>query len=108
MQFSDLIFTEHGGRYGSSKGLRVRGGYWVSKDLVDLMWLHASKALPNLDWSKRQTAVTIFDDSKKWLSYAFGARLALGRCLKYFADHDMLPIRVANEAKKGPRKYVRK
>ena len=106
MQFSDINFTERGGRYGSSKGLRI-GGYWVSKDLVELMWQRAPQVLPNLDWSKPHTVVTIFGDSNGWHSYNFGQRIALGRCLKYFADHDMLPIRVANPGKGGTRKYVR-
>ncbi len=107
MQFSDIIFTKHGGRYGSSKGLHIRGR-WVTKDLVDLMWLYAPQVIPTLDWSKPHSVVTIFGDREEWLSYPVGARIALGRCLKYFADHDMLPIRLANEGKKGPRKYVLK
>lgn len=107
MQFNDINFTEGDGRYGSSRGLRIRG-YWVSKDLFDLMWQSASSTMPNLDWSKPQTVVTLFGDQEEWISYPFGARIALGRCLKYFVDHDVLPIRLANEGKKGTRKYVRK
>ena len=40
-------------------------------------------------------------------SYKRGARIAFGRCLKYFAVHDMLPIREANPAKSGSRIYVK-
>ena len=107
MKYSDIKFTEHGGRYGSSKGLRI-GGYWVTKDLVDLMWLRAPQVLPNLDWSKPQTVVTIFGDLDDWRARKPGPRIALGRCLKYFADNNMLPIRVVNAGKGGTRKYVRK
>ena len=107
MQFSDINFIEHGGKYGAQKGLRI-GGYWVSKDLFDLMWLRAGQTLPKLDWSKSQTAESSFGDSEKWQSHKVGARIALGRCLKFFADQDMLPIQVKNENKKGPRKYGRK
>lgn len=107
MQFSDINFTVRSDLYGSRKGLDIRG-YWVSKDLVDLMWLRAPQVLPNLDWSKPQTVVSIFGDREEWRSYSFGARIALGRCLKYFADHEMLPIQVNNPGKKGTRKYGRK
>lgn len=106
MNFSDIEFIENGGRYGSPLGLNVRG-YWVQKCLFDLMWQRASETLPTLDFSKKQTIVTIFGDRELWVSQKFGVRIALGRCLKYFADHGLLPIRVANLNKKGTRRYVR-
>ena len=106
MQFSDIQFIEHGGRYGSSLGLNA-GGYWVAKLRFEQMWQRANATIQELNWSEPQTVVTIYGDKEDWLSYKVGARIALGRCLKHFADHDMLPIRVANPNKKGTRKYVR-
>ena len=107
MQFSDINFTVRSDLYGSRKGLDIRG-YWVSKNLVDLMWLRAQQVLPTLDWSKPQTVVSIFGDFEEWKSNSFGARIALGRCLKFYVDHDMLPIQITNKNKKGTRKYGRK
>ena len=106
MKFSDIKFTEQGGRNGSSLGLNA-GGYWVAKVRFEEMWPRAKAAMQTLNWSKPQTVVTIFGDKEDWNSHPFGARIALGRCLKYFAAHDMLPIRVANPTKKGTRKYVK-
>ena len=84
------------------------GGYWVPKRYFELMWESALKQLPILDWSKDQTAETLFGGKERWLSHKVGGRIALGRCLKYFADNEMLPIKVANPKKKGKRKYTRK
>ncbi len=108
MKFSDIKFTEHGGRYGSALGLFAPGGYFVCKRTAELMWQNANEELPKLNWSEEQTAETIFGGKNRWLSYKVGGRIALGRCLKYFADNDMLPIRVSNPKKKGKRKYRHK
>ena len=105
MKYSDINFTEHSWHYGTSLGFPVRG-YWVTKDLFDLMWRKANREIPKLDWSKQQTVVTIFGGKDEWQQLSFGQRIALGRCLKYFADQGMLPIRVANPGKKGTRKYA--
>lgn len=106
MKFSDIKFIEHSSRYGASVGVNA-GGYWVAKYLFEEMWPRAEAAMQTHDWSKPQTVVTIFGDKEAWDSHSFGARIALGRCLKYFADHEMLPIRVANPTKKGTRKYLK-
>jgi hypothetical protein len=71
------------------------------------MWFHAAESLPKLDRSRKQTAVDVFGDKACWLSYRIGVRISLGRCLKYFAHQEMLPIREANPGKKGPRRYIR-
>jgi len=107
MKYSDINFTEHNFYYGTLLGFPIRG-YWVTKDLFVLMWRKATEEIPKLDWSKQHTVVTIFGDDEEWQQLSFGQRIALGRCLKYFADQGMLPIRVANPTKKGTRKYVRK
>lgn len=106
MKFSDIKFIKDGRPHGSSIGLYL-AGHWVSKDLFDLMWIHASQSLPKVDWSRKQTSADVFGDKDLWVSHKVGRRIALGRCLKYFADRDILPIRVANPGKKGPRRYVR-
>ena len=107
MKYEDIRYYERRGTDKPGRGLHLPGGYWVQESLFCLMWRRAIETLPNIDWSKKQTVVTIFGDAELWVSQKFGVRIALGRCLKYFADHDMLPIRVANVGKKGPRKYVR-
>ena len=106
MKLADIKFTERSGRDGSSLGANA-GGYWVAKVRFEEMWSRANAAMQTLDWSKPQTGRTIFGDDEVWNSYKRGARIAFGRCLKYFAVHDMLPIREANPAKSGSRIYVK-
>ena len=108
MEFSDISFTEHGGRYGSTLGFLAPGGYFVFMRTAKLMLQRANEELPKLDWSQQQTAETIFGGKVRWLAHNVGARIALGRSLKYFADHEMLPLEVANPRKRGKRKYRHK
>jgi|JI8StandDraft_1071087.scaffolds.fasta_scaffold531964_1 hypothetical protein len=105
MEYSDIKFIKRQLRYGSTVGLYI-GGYFVSQSLVELMWSQAAESLPTLDWSRKQDVKSVFGDKELWLSHKIGARIALGRCLKFFVDHGMLPLREANRGKKGPRRYV--
>jgi hypothetical protein len=106
MQFSDIKFIERDGPNGSATGLYI-AGYWVHKYLFESMWLHAEESLPRLDWSRKQTSADVFGDRTFWLSHRIGERISLGRCLKYFVQQGMLPIREANPGRNGPRRYVR-
>jgi hypothetical protein len=107
MKYSDIKFIKHPPRYGSTVGLYI-GRYLVSQSLVELMWSQAAASLPTLDWSRKQDVKSVFGDKEFWLSHKIGARIALGRCLKFFVDHGMLPMLEANHGKKGPRRYIRK
>lgn len=106
MKLADIKFTEHDSHNGSPLGANA-GRYWVAKVRFEEMWSRANAMMQTLDWSKPQTVRTIFGDDEVWNSYKRGARIAFGRCLKYFAVHDMLPIRETNPAKTGNRKYVK-
>ena len=105
MESLNINFIKRQGCYGSSEGLNIRG-YFVSRSLVELMWAQAAKSLPTLDWSRKQDVRTVFGDKDLWLSQRIRVRIDLGRCLKYFVDQHMLPMREANPGKKGPRRYV--
>jgi hypothetical protein len=50
------------------------------------------------------TAQTLYDDPE-WSRLRFGRRIAIGRCIRLFADRKMLPIRVMNPKAKGTKKY---
>jgi len=50
------------------------------------------------------TARTLYDDPD-WSELRFGRRIAIGRCIRLFADREMLPIRVVNPKATGTKKY---
>jgi hypothetical protein len=106
MKFKDISFDERGRFANSGPGLLLPGGYWVSKKIVELAWSQVRARFSALDWKVQQTAESLLGETF-WKPRKCGQRIALGRCVKYFVDHEMLPLRVANPKKKGKRKYVR-
>ena len=106
MKFEDIDYYECI-RFGKTAIGQHLHGYWVSKSDFKLMWQYASVAMHQVDWSVPQSAETLYGKAR-WLDLKVGKRIALGRCLKYFAENDVLPVRVANPKKKGKRKYARK
>lgn len=107
MKFRDIKFDERGEAAKSSLGLLLPGGYWVSKKVFELAWSQVRTRFSALDWKVQQTAESTCGEAF-WKTHDCGVRIKLGRCVKYFADHDILPLRVANPKKKGKRKYSRK
>lgn len=108
MKFKNIKFVERNGKYGKTYGLFACGGrHWVEKRYFRLMWQTALDELPKLDWSRPKVTKSFFA-AEDWKDFKIGKKIALGRCLKFFVDHDMLPLRVANPDKKGPRRYIKK
>lgn len=105
MNFDDINFGQRGGTYKPGLGYLLPGGYWVKKKYFEVAWKNASENLHKLDWKFSQTAESLCG-KPCWLMQSFGERIALGRCIKYFVDHEMLPLRLANPGKKGKRKYL--
>lgn len=103
MKFKDIKFHNRN-ESGEPDFGRYLHGYWVPKSDFERMWRAAIVELPKLDWSKLQCAETLYG-TERWLAHKVGKRIALGRCLKFFADNNMLPIQVANRRKGGKRKY---
>lgn len=107
MKFRDIKFDERGGSAKSGLGLFLPGRYWVSKKVFEVAWSQVRARFSALDWQVQHTAESILGETF-WKPHKCGQRIALGRCVKYFVDHEMLPLRVANPTKKGKRKYARK
>lgn len=103
MKVNDINFYE---REGYGIGLHVRG-CWVGKLTFEIMWHRASISVHQVDWPELQTTESLYG-KKDWRDVEFKRRLSLGRCLRFFSDHEMLPIEIANPTKKGKRKYRRK
>lgn len=102
--FNKIKFVRHGGKYGKQLGLRMPGHYWVPREDVLFAWDNATKRIFLIDWYKKVVSKCFFDQDA-WSGFPKGKKLALGRCIKYFSTHEMLPIEVANPEKKGSRVY---
>ena len=103
--FNKIKFVRHGGKYGKQLGLWMPGHYWVPREDVLFAWDNATKRLFMLDFSQDKVVSKLFFDQDEWSALLNGKKLALGRCIKYFSTHEMLPIEVANPGKKGSRIY---
>lgn len=105
MNFDKIKYETHTGRGTTSHGLYVTGNNWVPKARFVEMWEQVQKKLPLLDWSYPKTTKSFFEPTE-WKGLKRGRRIALGRCLRYFADHQLLPIRCINPHKKGTKRYA--
>jgi hypothetical protein len=105
MKFSDIKYETRSGRRGNAHGIYIKGNNWIPKFQVIKMWEQAQKKLSLLDWSYSKTTKSFFD-SAAWKEMSRGHHIALGRCMRYFAEHQMLPLRCINQHKKGTKRYV--
>ncbi len=81
------------------------GGYWVEESCFLMVWkLFWRNA--HLINDKRKHIVSSLCGDPKWESRTRGERIKIGRCFKYFATHNVLPIVLANPGRTGPRKYL--
>jgi hypothetical protein len=106
MRIEELNFGESGRVDRPGLGIWLPGGYWAIKK-----WFETARTLiqdewASLDWTVPHSAETLCN-SEKWRAYDVRERIKLGRCIKYFVDHGMLPLKVANPKKKGKRFYQR-
>ena len=107
MDIKDISFENHISRHWDGLALLTSGRYWVPKSDVLLAWKHFSNAVLPVDDQTQVDAQMLFGEPEAvWKAMKVGKRIALGRCLKYFVDHEMLPLKVANPGKRGKKKYV--
>ena len=105
MKFEDIEFYERAGSSDHELGRHV-GRFWDPKKNYETVWNGALVEIPKLDWTPNQTVRTI-SGVQDWENKRLGYRFSLGRCLKYFVDEEMLPLRIANPGNKGTRNYGR-
>lgn len=86
MKFSDIQYENRSGRSSTTLGLYVNGNNWIPKTRVVEMWERSRLVLPQLNWSHPKTAKSFFE-FEEWKGIKRGHRIALGRCLRYFAEH---------------------
>ena len=102
-KFEDLRYVERVDKYGKTLCLPLPGGFPVFKSTAELAWCCVHKNWANIDWTKRQSAETLIGIAV-WQLQVDGAKRALGRCIRFFVKHDMLPLRlVLARTRKGTR-----
>jgi len=106
MKFNDIRFIERDTRFGKQQSLIMPGGFWVTKQTCQDAWKQVNQNWHSIDWSLKQCAETLIG-SEYWKPQICGKQLAMGRCVKFFITHDMLPrpLEIANPGKKGKRFY---
>ncbi|MBK9440752.1 MAG: hypothetical protein IPN53_05295 [Comamonadaceae bacterium] len=90
-------------KYGPCEGKRL-GWHWIFKSLFDKCWTQFQASLQTVDWTKKQTAQSLFN-APNWQSMKFGMRIAIGRVLRYFVDNGWLPLVVLNPKATGTKHY---
>jgi hypothetical protein len=113
MKFEDICYAERIGKYGKTLGLSMPGGFPVFKSTMELAWACVNKNWTNIDWSVKQTSKTMIGEEHWGAPEEKGFNQALGRCIRFFVKHDMLPLtldlartREGKPYKGGNRRYV--
>jgi hypothetical protein len=104
MKFEDIQYFQRSGDYPPSFGLYTQGGFWVEETYFVRAWKLISTACPQLRWKGEQTTETLCCDPD-WCDRPYLARMKLGRCVKYFMQHDILELIEINKGKGGKRIY---
>ena len=105
IDLSSIEFEVRDGPWGTSVG-KMLGWQWVFKDIFENALIRFDATLPTLDWSKPQTSKSLYNDPD-WPEKKLVRRFAIGRCLRFFADRELLPLRCINPRATGTKKYVR-
>ncbi len=113
MKIQDIRYSELGGKHGTKLGVRMPGGYVVFKSTLLFAYQKITTNWDKIDWRCVVTAKGIIGVENWGASEQKGRNQALGRCVKFFVAHDMLPHlleiakkRNGEDYKGGSVKYV--
>lgn len=106
MKLEDIRYIERLDKQHKVIGCYMPGNFWVYRRTMENAWKNIHQNWHNVNWKVKQSAEELIGRDY-WSQQPYGGRLALGRCVKFFITHDMLPIslKVANAGKKGKRQY---
>jgi len=80
-------------------------GRWVMKNTFLNTYAAVIKNWSNIDWYVRQTAKTMVGKAQWGAPAERGLIQAMGRCIRFFVDHDMLPELLAIARKRNGDPY---
>lgn len=104
-RFAAIKYETLNGPGGIAVGKRL-GLPWVLQWIFKKAWAHFCENIATVDWSKKQTAKSLFNDPDIWADMKHGIRQAFGRCLRYFVENGMLPLYVINPNSTGTKYYA--
>lgn len=102
--FAAIKYEKRSGPNGPMVG-KYLGRPWVFKWIFEKAWARMCAEIVTADWNKKQTTKSLYNDPDSWLDWKFGVRQAFGRCLRYFVDNKMLPLKVLNPLARGTKYY---
>jgi hypothetical protein len=102
--YMSLKFAKRITKKGPSTGLDL-GRHWVYEGQIQTAWKRICAGLASADWNRPQSAKALYNDPR-WDSMNFGVRIAIGRCLRFFVNHGMLPLQVINPTATGTKLYM--
>jgi len=80
-------------------------GRWVMKSTFLTAYAAILENWSNIDWKVRQTAKTMVGKAHWGAPAERGLIQAMGRCVRFYVDHDMLPVQVALARKRNGDPY---
>jgi hypothetical protein len=95
MKFEDLRYVERTNKYGQTPCLIMPGGFPVFKSTMELAWASVHQNWANIDWSVKQPSKTMIGEEHWGEPEEKGFNQALGRAIRFFVKHDMLPLPLA-------------
>jgi hypothetical protein len=102
--FESLKYDKPNCKKGQVSG-RYLSRHFVFEWQFRTSWEKICAGLTTVDWSKPQTAKSLYN-YPGWNSMKFGMRIAIGRCLRFFVNQGMLPLRVINPNATGTKRYL--
>lgn len=80
-------------------------GRWVMKSTFLTTYAAIYENWSNIDWKVRQTAKAMVGKAHWGAPAERGLIQAMGRCVRFYVDHDMLPVQVALARKRNGHPY---
>jgi hypothetical protein len=93
--FQAIEFESRPGDGGTMTGLQL-DAHFVFKWIVQTAWNHFCASIPTASRCKFYTCEALFNDKTEWASYERGIHIAIGRCLMFFCEQEMLPVECGN------------
>lgn len=94
--FKGIKFEKRPGKKnGPVIGLQL-GPQFVFSWLVKEAWENFAASIPTASTCKFYSSEDLFSDAERWAALATTLHVAIGRCLAYFVNNEMLPLECVN------------
>ena len=90
-----IKYENRQGKHGDAIGKQL-GAHFVFKWIFQDTWRRVAASIDTANKCKFHTAESLFNDATAWAEYHKPIRIAIGRCLAYFVENEMLPLFCVN------------